>query len=211
VSDRGLSIAADWQELDAGHSSPIRTIIPLGTGVEIGGLYDPFSDEVPVDNAWAANAKIRLGSLFGGESAIGGQFRREEDIAGLNTDFTQGYFAWTTDFNPGAHETSSLNLTWGANWTQIKPEVGDNLEAIRYFAGLRIRVVKSLSVIGEYQTRSRELGDTDAITALTARIGSESGIALEVGTTNAFGLRGTPDHNPFVGVNITFSTSGGRY
>ena len=204
----GVAVAADWQEFTDGHAIPIRAILALGDTFELGAMYTPFSDTVPaLDKMWGANAKIRLGKLVGGDSALGAQFLRLEDDTGFQIDFPQAYFAWTTDFGGG--DSPMFGLTWGANWTRVDPEVGDSNDAFRFFGGVSVNVGRSISLLGEIQSADSDIDDIKPITSATARIGLGSTLNAQVGYTNALGVIGVEDHNWFAGLNLAFGGGDG--
>ena len=211
VADSGFTVAGDWARHNPGHSDPLRALIPLGMGVEIGAMYDKFSSETALDNAWGVNAKVKLGSFVGGDAAVGGQFIRQKDVADFKTDYTQGYAAWTTNLLGGAKGVSNLSLTIGGNWTHVAPQGATKEDAVRGYAGASLNLLRDISLLAEYQTKSDKVGDTKPITAYTVRLGRPSGLSVEAGSTNAFELVGTDKQEFFAGLSLAFSLGGGRY
>lgn len=209
VAPAGFTVAGDWQDLEDGSVVPTRALFGFGSSAELGGAFDFINDDaLGLDQAWGANAKIRIGKILGGDSAIGAQFRRETDLADFDTDFTQGYFAWTTGFTTGMSAFSAVGITWGVNWTRLDPEVGDSADDWRFFAGADVRITKGINLVAEYQTDEASLGDADPISAFTARITLSPSLQAQVGTTNAYGLRGLADHNVFAGLTFAFGARG---
>jgi hypothetical protein len=203
VTPSGISIAADWQKLDLGHGIPMRAVVGIPKLLEVGGMYETLSDSSGFDHAWDGNAKISVGRWFGGQAAVGAQYLRIEDQLGVQTDFTQAYFAWTTGLT--AFGESGVSLTLGTNWTRVDViGTGTPEDAFRFYAGAGIAITKGIELAGEYQTKQERLGDTDPISSAVLRVGLGSGLTAEVGYTNAFMLTGTGTHNLFAGLAYGF-------
>lgn len=206
----GLTLAADWVDLTMDSSGGIEAAIPiranfaLGDAAEIGVLYDPFDSDLPLKDALGINAKVNIGSIFNGDMVLGGQYRRERMVDDEYDGYLQGYYAWTTDFGDCQVDISNLTLTWGVNWTQVEPAVGDTVDDVRGFAGATLRLTRVIQLLAEYQTRSTDLGDDDPISALSARFFFSPSVAAQAGFTNAVGMRGTADQAFFAGLNLTF-------
>lgn len=135
----GLTLAADWQQLEEGSAIPIRALFGIGSNVEIGAMYTTFNDDAilpmpfvsdmtdvllgfPADKMWGANAKWRFGRFLGGDAALGAQFQRftpDIDID-LDTDFSQAYFAWSTMLSNAPSIFADSTFSWGVNWTKMK-------------------------------------------------------------------------------------------
>ena len=225
VGAPGITLAGDWQKLESGEGVPFRFLYAFGPSFEIGALYDPFGSSaqitdarfggVQLDKAWAANVKFALTKFLGGDTAIGGQFRRETMIvppgavppsARFDTDYTQGYLSWTDRMPYNYGPATNFALTLGTNWTQVAPPSSSGFgsaNAFRGFGGLALTVSKDIAIEGDYQTGTGTLGDTKPIIAGTVRWGISPHMVLEAGTTNAEGLRGTNDQNIFLGLDFT--------
>lgn len=211
----GFTVAADFHNLDSGSSIPVRVLFGLGDNLEFGALYSTLDDVtlegVDLDNPWGVNAKFAFADLFGGKAAVGAEYITESFSLG-EADFdgtvTQAYLAWTRPFALG--EVQSLGVTVGANWTQIDPDVIDSFDDIRYFAGLDLALSERIAVLADYQTRSSDLLDARALSAITARIALTSAIDLQFGSTNAFGPIATEDHNFFAGLKFQFGGNKGE-
>jgi hypothetical protein len=202
-----LTVAGDYRNLPAGTSFPVRALVTPLSSLEVGALYDPYDDEALLEEAWSANAKIQALEIFGGETAVGAIFRRETDRADFDTDYWQGYFAWTSDFDR-EFDTTNIVLTWGVNWTQLEFANGVSEEAVRGFAGLRLLFANGVTLAGEYQTKASDLGDADPLTSAVIRVHLGENFALEVGTTNAIGLVTESTHRLFAGAEFTFGGGG---
>jgi hypothetical protein len=205
AGDSGLTIAADAVDQEVGKSYPLRAVISVGTA-EVGAFFDEFNDEFPLEEAWGANGKVKIANFLSGSAALGAQFRREKStVLGVEVedDYSQGYFAWTSDFG-GSSDVSSFELTWGANWTQFQPDVGGSVDGVRGFAGVHVGITNDIALIGEYQSDEPELGDADPITTATIRFNFSPGFSAQVGTTNALGLIGMPDQHVFAGAMLKF-------
>ncbi|MHB0938941.1 MAG: hypothetical protein ACYDCO_22365 [Armatimonadota bacterium] len=205
----GFTIAADYHNLDEGSVIPIRVLFGFGDTIEVGVLYATLDDVAPFgldfDNPWGVNAKWKFAQFLGGDAAIGGQYITAPfTIEGIDFDGTvsQAYFAWTREF--GLSETQNLGFTWGVNWTQIDPDIIDSVDDTRFFAGLDLALSDRISVLADYQTRSDELLDERALSAVTARIRLTNAVVLQFGSTNAFGPIATEDHNFFAGLGFQF-------
>lgn len=205
----GFTVAADFHNLDSGSAIPVRVLFGFGDKLEVGALYAFLDDATLVgldlDNPWGVNAKYAFADLFGGKAAVGGEYITESFTLG-EADFdgtvTQAYVAWTRPFALG--EVQKLGVTVGANWTQIDPDVIDKIDDIRYFAGLDLALSDRIAVLADYQTRSSDLFDAKAMSAITARIALTQMIDLQFGSTNAFGPIAGEDHNFFAGLAVKF-------
>jgi hypothetical protein len=204
VAPVGLSVAADWQELEAEHGLPLRAQLSLGSVAEIGAAFDPFSTDAGIDQALGLNGKLQIGQWATGTAALGAQYRNEEFTGGFEQDFMQAYFAWSTQMRPGTLGIADVGLNLGVNWTEVDPDLGNTENGFRIFAGVRVGVTDSIALMGEYQSEDEDLGDADPITAFTVRFQLTPGIAAQVGITNAVGLIASPDHNLFAGLNFSF-------
>lgn len=212
IAPTGIELAADWHKLDVGDSIPFRVLLSVGRGIEVGASYDPFSSKAVSNPAWGVNAKGSFLRFFGGESALGVQFRRErgarDDFFASNTDFIQGYFAWTTDFSAETVDYSNIAITLGTNWTRVKPFEGQEEFAVRGFAGATIFLTRDISLMAEYQTKNAKVGDADPVTSVAARYRFNPDVSAQVGMTNGIGLSGTTDHTIFAGIDLTMPVQG---
>ncbi len=206
----GVEVAGDWQGMDnEGASIPTRALISLGRVVEIGGSYDFFNSHAPLSSAWGANAKIALFDCFDGKTAIGAQFRRELDLGDQVTDYTQGYFAWTTECSGEDIDVSNFALTVGVNWTEVSPDIAATSSyGVRFFTGLSVNLMPDVDLMGEYQTKNVSLGDTDAATSVGMRFRLDDNINAEFGYTNMLGLSVEPTHHFFAGLDFALSVPG---
>lgn len=169
------------------------------------------------DHAWGVNAKIATMKFLGGASALGAQYRRErleqtiivveEPVTfDFDEDYWQAYLAWTTQFGTPVNYLDNLGLTLGVNWTQVRdkePAARNKEDGFRGFAGLRINISPSIALEGDIQTKDSDLGDTNTMTAATARFAVSPNITLQAGWTNAYGLRAVDEHNFFAGLAFT--------
>ena len=203
VPSTGMQIAGDWAKLGAGASIPFRALVTVGRGVEVGGLYDPFDDKAPFTDAWGLNAKMAFVKVFGGDSALGAQFRREYNAGGRTTEFTQGYFAWTTDFDAEKIDYSNVELTLGTNWTRVAPTGAAREYALRAFAGAIIYFSRDIELLGEYQSKNTRIGDLDPTTSVSIRYHFNPEVSAQFGLTNSLGLLGAANHELFGGINLT--------
>jgi len=205
----GFTVAADYHNVGDGNVIPIRVLFGLGDNIELGALYAVLDDAAPfgldLDNPWGVNAKWKFAQFLGGDAAVGAQYITAPFTIGL-TDFdgtvTQAYFAWTRNFGLG--DTQNLGFSWGANWTEIDPDVIDKIDDIRFFAGLDLALSERLSVLVDYQTKSSDLLDARALSAVTARVMLTPMIDVQFGSTNAFGPIATDDHEFFAGLAFKF-------
>jgi len=210
----GITVAADWLNIEDGHAIPIQALIGLGKNAELGAAYDTFSD-TEFKNAWGVNAKYGFGDIFKFRPAIGAQFMRitgreisiDDSSVEPTIDFTQAYLAFTRVFAMG---DQSLGLTLGANWTKAKAEIGDlttiDEDAIRGNVGVDLMLTPMLSVVAEYQTRSSKVGDEHPLSSIAARVKLNKMFTLQVGSTNALGPVGFGDHQFFAGLDFNFGS-----
>lgn len=206
----GFTVAADYHNIGDGNVIPIRVLFGLGDNIELGVLYAVLNDVVPFgvdqDNPWGVNAKWKFAQFLGGDAAIGAQYITAPFTLGDEVDFDgtliQAYFAWTRNFALG--DTQNLGFTWGANWTQIDPDIIDKFDDVRFFAGLDLALSERLSVLVDYQTKSTDLFDERALSTATARIKLTPMIDLQFGSTNAFGPVALDDHEFFAGLAFKF-------
>lgn len=213
----GFTVAADWQDLEEGSAIPLRVLFGLGSNAELGAAYTIFDDAtldgvddggVELDNAWNVNGKFAVGRFLGGQGALGAQWSTFDTNVDFGVDFLQAYFAWTGCFDPTGIGRPNTSLTWGVNWTQADPDVGDTSDAFRFFAGVGFGLTDKLALLAEYQTEDEDVFDTDPISAITARYWLSRTTGLQVGYTNALGgMIGTDNHNLFAG--LTFGLGGG--
>lgn len=206
----GIHLAADTQKLDEGRAVPLRAQVVLGHGIEFGALFNPFTDNSPLDTASGANVKIAMPYDDGIRVGVGAQLVRQKTFAGLQTDYWQGYVAWTTDFQPEIYDVSNLTLTLGANWTVVDPPFGGNTDAFRGFFGAQFHLSDSLVIIAEYQTAERRIGDTDPIVSLGGRLRMGDILAVQGGVTNAQSLLGGPRRTVFLGASLFLATPAAR-
>ncbi|MHB9132973.1 MAG: hypothetical protein ACYDBB_18050 [Armatimonadota bacterium] len=205
IGNSGFTVAGDYQKFESGFGVPVRATIGLGNTWEVGALYDFLDEDTGLDRAFGANTKFRIGRFLGGDGAIGAQFIRVESVFDFETDFEQAYFAWSGNF--GSAETINFGITWGVNWTRISPDIGDSEDAFRLFAGAEVAILRSFTLLAEYQTDEEDLGETDPITSVALRYCTGQNWAAQVGITNAFQLIGTDDHDWFAGIALNL---GGR-
>lgn len=208
----GVTVAADWVNVETGNGIPVRALIGLGSNAELGAAYETFSD-TEFDNAWNVNAKLGFGNIFSFRPAIGAQFTRvtgesvifEETSVEPKVDFTQAYLALTRVF---AFGDQSLGLTVGGNWTKVKSELDDvtliDESAVRGNVGVDLTLSQTLSVLAEYQTRSTKIGEEHPLSSIAARVRLSPMFTLQVGSTNALGPIGFGDHKFFAGLEAKF-------
>lgn len=213
----GVTVAADWLNVEDGHAIPIRALIGLGKNAELGAAYDTFS-KTEFKNVWGANAKYGFGDIFKFRPAIGAQFMRikgrsiliDDTATEPTLDFTQAYVAFTRVFAMG---DQSLGLTVGGNWTKAKAKIGGlstiDENAIRGNVGIDLTLTPALSVLAEYQTRSNKIGDEHPLSSIAARIKLSKMFGLQVGSTNALGPVGIGDHKFFAGLEFNFGSKQG--
>lgn len=213
VAEKGFGIAADIQSFPVDPSSgtayPIRALLGVGSNVELGATYDPLNNSAPFERAMGANAKFRLATFLGGNSALGAQYRTERlQNTELDTRYWQGYFAWTTRVNPEKINNLNLSLTWGANWTNVKPEGFESESGFRFNAGAALLLTQRLALMAEYQTKSRRLGDLKPTVAVSARGMLTNNIGAQIGLTNSYGLTALDKQRPFGGLFFRFGPRG---
>jgi len=203
IPPTGLQIAGDWYQLEHGDSVPVRALMTIGRGLEVGAMYDPFNAEAPLNQAWSANAKASFARILGGDSAFGVIVRRDRDQQKVNTNYVQGYFAWSTDFDADKIDYSNIAFTAGVNWTRMK--VGDEKAeyALRAFSGATLYLTPQWLLMGEFQTKNTRVGDLEAMTAIGMRYRLNTDISIQVGQTNALGLTAIREHKYFAGLNLT--------
>ncbi len=206
LPNSGIHLAADIQKLERGRAAPLRAQVVLGHGIEFGALLNPFSNDAPLDTATGANVKIALPVDDGVRLGVGAQMLRLETFSGKTTEYWQGYFAWTTDFNPEFFDASNLTLTVGGNWTSVNPSDGSSVDAIRGFLGAEIRLLESLNLLVEYQSAERGIGDEEPILSMGGRFRMGDNIFIQGGVTNAQGLVGGPSANLFLGASLLLAT-----
>ncbi|MHB9026266.1 MAG: hypothetical protein ACYC7E_19170 [Armatimonadota bacterium] len=199
----GFAVAADWQQLNAGHGIPVRAVVGIPQLLEVGAMYETLSNSSGFDDAWGGNAKFTIGHWFGGQTAVGAQFIRLEDQLGIRTEFLQAYLAWTTGL-AGLGE-SGLSLTLGTNFTRVDViDLDLSEEAFRFFAGVNFALAEGFALVGEYQTEQEQLGDISPISSAAVRIGLGNNLTAQIGYTNAFNLVGADEHNLFGGLQYRF-------
>lgn len=200
----GLELAGDWYQLsNRGVSLPTRALLTIDKVLEVGGTFDPFNDNAPLNRAWGMNAKIAMLNFLDGKSALGAQYRQERDQNDMNNDLLQGYFAWTSDFASGdTDDISNFNITLGVNWTRENPEFSDPQYGTRFFSGMTVYITPDIQLMGEYQMKNKHLGDNDATTSVGLRIRFCPEISAQVGYTNSFGFTQLSTHQPFAGIDF---------
>jgi hypothetical protein len=198
----GLVVAADQQAIEGGHSRPLRGTLALGNLLEAGAAVNGFNGDVHFDTAWALHGKLAVGRAATGTMAIGAQYLSQQGDLVPDQKAWQGYLAWSSDFAPEVVDASGINLTVGANWTRIRPTGSADLDAVRAYAGLEMRMLKSLVIATEYQTKSPTLGDAEPVTSVAARITVNPLVSLQIGSTNALGFSALPQHTFFFGAAL---------
>lgn len=202
----GIHLAADTQTQATGRSVPLRAEVIIGHGIEFGALFNPFTRDAALDKATGANVKIAGPYADGARVGVGAQYLRQSTFSRVNTEFWQGYVAWTSDFYPNFFDESNLVITLGANWTSVRPSGSLSVDAIREFVGIQVHMTDKIDLVGDYQTKSRNLGDQLATTSLAMRMNLGETLAVQGGITNAQGLLGGAEHTVFFGISLLLIT-----
>lgn len=207
ISPSGVEMAADWQSLpNNGYSIPVRALMSVGNALEAGLVYDHLNANAPENRILGGNLKFVGFNFLGGKSALGAQYLRGRDQSDNETDYYQGYFAWTSNFDMEDDDYSNMALTLGANWTTARPvDVVDSTDksGVRYFAGLTVYLTDDLQLMGEFQSKNTQIGDQAATTSYGLRYRFNDEVSGQVGFTNSLGIYSLDHPGVFAGLDFT--------
>lgn len=204
-----VQVAADFYNTDD-NAFPLRALYGVAPNFEIGAGY--WLQDVNDENAntWDINAKYATPvRVLGFDWSLAALFANTDEnalplVATDNITGTQ--ITWVGDrVIPLGGNDARLKGTLGINWTRIDFGADDG-NAIRGFIGADFALANRLGLVGDIQTESDSLGDTDPLFSVALRYAATKGLGAQVGFTNAAvnGLVGGNDSNFFAGLNLSF-------
>jgi plastocyanin len=198
VLDKGVAdVSVDFFDTEGTSTVPVRALLGIGYGTEIGAVYEFNSDS----NVWGANFKY-VYPLFNNQPfSLGGLYLDSRDS---DAKAWQGYLVHTHTFSkPEASQT--LRATAGANWTRVE-FAGDKESKIRFFGGADLTFARGLTIGAEMQSASGDLGDAKPLSSVFARYRINDRLRAEVGYSNGspLGVLADEDHRIFAGLSYAF-------
>lgn len=198
-----LQFAADYYNTENDATYPLRVVYGVIDGLEVGASYASTSG-----NAWSIGGKYKLPAsiaLAGLDWAVGAQYVTIDSGAD-DTKATQLYLAAGKALTEASAEMPGITGTLGVNWTKIDMSGDDDESAFRFFAEIEAAFQQNFSLAAEFQTKSDDLGEENALWGAALRYAFTPELVAQAGITNGlFGVLGGSDSKPFVGVSYAFS------
>jgi hypothetical protein len=197
------------------HAVPVRVLLGVAKGFEIGGGYDFHSATVAPNildfggpsgaNAWNINAKYVLPFRpLGASWGLGALYSHADIKAVYDTvSDTQFYFAGTRTLFGSKSSGTRLDATVGVNYTR---QASSNLgveRPVRLFGSAQYYLARGFSVAGDIQCKQESV-DKDPLYSLVGRYQLNKGFGVQAGWSNAdyLLLNGERGSRFFAGINL---------